>query len=410
MTFARANPLGWAPFELLLSTQMNVIDSQMPFALDGAAGGVYTLTGGIELDASLMTPGTPILSLISNASDASLSIQNSVGSTNAVLISHSGSAPAVEIDVEVNVGALDLQGDPLTLPGVRPATMAVIVGFENDDVAVNSTAGTGLEVSGGEQSGGTSAGGIGVSAVGGATNAASGANFGGTALLGVGGAATAGAEPGAGLIAGGGAGSGGGDGGVGAFALGGDGADGGIGLTAVGGDGATGGVGLSVVGGSVGGTGLVVNAGPGGGTAIGATIDGQGSGTGLIAQGGSTSGKGIVATGFSSSAGLEANAGPSDGANAIIARNTSDLAGSAGAAVFAIANDGASAIRLQAGGGATKGAHILFDDFLAVPNTLINGMVWRFNNATAATTGTAVRSSLKVRIGGSTFVVLVEPE
>ncbi len=60
MTFVRANPLGWAPFELLLSTQMNVIDSQMPFALDGQSGGIYESSGVLEYRNAVIISGDGI--------------------------------------------------------------------------------------------------------------------------------------------------------------------------------------------------------------------------------------------------------------------------------------------------------------------------------------------------------------
>lgn len=62
MTFVRANPPGWALFELLLSSQMNTIDSQMPFALDGQGGGTYSPTAGINLIGDAIGIG-PMLSL-----------------------------------------------------------------------------------------------------------------------------------------------------------------------------------------------------------------------------------------------------------------------------------------------------------------------------------------------------------
>jgi len=50
MTLARANPLGWAYNEELTSAQMNALDSQLPYALDGGAGGIYAPTDYIEID------------------------------------------------------------------------------------------------------------------------------------------------------------------------------------------------------------------------------------------------------------------------------------------------------------------------------------------------------------------------
>lgn len=49
MTFPRANPLGWALFELLTSDQMNVIDENVSFALDGRDGGSYAASAPIVL-------------------------------------------------------------------------------------------------------------------------------------------------------------------------------------------------------------------------------------------------------------------------------------------------------------------------------------------------------------------------
>lgn len=48
MSFTRANALGWALYEVLTSTQMNHIDSQLPDALD-ANGGSYALAADLIL-------------------------------------------------------------------------------------------------------------------------------------------------------------------------------------------------------------------------------------------------------------------------------------------------------------------------------------------------------------------------
>lgn len=45
----RANALGWAPFEELTATQINTVDSQLPNAVDGVAGGDYDPTEWIQL-------------------------------------------------------------------------------------------------------------------------------------------------------------------------------------------------------------------------------------------------------------------------------------------------------------------------------------------------------------------------
>lgn len=50
MTLVRANALGWAAFEELTATQCNTMDSQLPYALDGGAGGVYGPSADLEID------------------------------------------------------------------------------------------------------------------------------------------------------------------------------------------------------------------------------------------------------------------------------------------------------------------------------------------------------------------------
>ena len=45
MTFPRTNPLGWALFELLTSAQMNQLDIQQTFAMDGLNGGEHVPRG-----------------------------------------------------------------------------------------------------------------------------------------------------------------------------------------------------------------------------------------------------------------------------------------------------------------------------------------------------------------------------
>ncbi len=72
MTLVRANPLGWALFEILLSAQMNLIDSQLPSAVDGSGGGLYQLTdagaptnpGTITLTGAAFSTAIPVLDII----------------------------------------------------------------------------------------------------------------------------------------------------------------------------------------------------------------------------------------------------------------------------------------------------------------------------------------------------------
>lgn len=48
MSFARANPAGWAFGETLTSTQMNTSDAYWPDAVDAGSGGTYTPTAQID--------------------------------------------------------------------------------------------------------------------------------------------------------------------------------------------------------------------------------------------------------------------------------------------------------------------------------------------------------------------------
>lgn len=57
--------MGWGLFELLTSTQMNVIDSQLPLAVD-SRGGSYTLLAPLGFDGSALTSG-PTFDLSSGA-------------------------------------------------------------------------------------------------------------------------------------------------------------------------------------------------------------------------------------------------------------------------------------------------------------------------------------------------------
>ena len=50
MTFTRVNPLGWALFEVLTSSQMNTLDIDHSNSVDGGAGGVYASSAAVDLD------------------------------------------------------------------------------------------------------------------------------------------------------------------------------------------------------------------------------------------------------------------------------------------------------------------------------------------------------------------------
>ena len=143
MSFVRANPPGWALFELLLSSQLNTIDSQMPFALDGRDGGSYTPSAGITL---------------------------------ALISVNSGSPPAAGFEV---VGHANTGGE-----GGPGALLTGGIGNANDD------GGVGLLATGGATTGSTNDGGVGLRAIGGAIT--SGSGDGGVGMSSLGGGSAAG--------------------------------------------------------------------------------------------------------------------------------------------------------------------------------------------------------------------------
>lgn len=54
MTFTRANPAGWALYEVLTSTQMNAVDVNVSRALDGNAGGNYTPSSDLKVHGKII--------------------------------------------------------------------------------------------------------------------------------------------------------------------------------------------------------------------------------------------------------------------------------------------------------------------------------------------------------------------
>lgn len=50
MSFSRANPLGWALYEVLTSAQMNALDIDHSNAIDGAGGGSYSPSSPLVID------------------------------------------------------------------------------------------------------------------------------------------------------------------------------------------------------------------------------------------------------------------------------------------------------------------------------------------------------------------------
>lgn len=65
MSFSRANPLGWALYEVLTSAQMNALDIDHANAIDGAAGGTYAPTSKIQFDGDVEWAGTRLPKLVS---------------------------------------------------------------------------------------------------------------------------------------------------------------------------------------------------------------------------------------------------------------------------------------------------------------------------------------------------------
>lgn len=57
MTFPRVNPPGWGNGEVLTSTQMNNLDTNMTKAVDGAGGGTYTLSAPLALNGASVSVG-----------------------------------------------------------------------------------------------------------------------------------------------------------------------------------------------------------------------------------------------------------------------------------------------------------------------------------------------------------------
>jgi hypothetical protein len=158
MTFVRANPASWALFELLTSTQMNLIDENLSNALDGLDGGDYALSDQLQLDGSgIAGAGLNTLKLINSQLGSSVYIEVSSGSGVGLEIVQPG-------DTEVDNQMMTVTGASLAYGTGAPATVFIATGHSNS-----------LED-----------GGAAIKAFGGATTFAGG--FGGRGLEGVGGA------------------------------------------------------------------------------------------------------------------------------------------------------------------------------------------------------------------------------
>lgn len=117
MTLQRANSIGWGLFELLTSSQMNTIDSQLPYAIDGARGGTYALNdataygpGTITLDSSAFSTEIPTLHIINNDEDnQSQAIQIDIPSGTP-----SGARKGISIDSDAIVRCIEYDGTSVT--------------------------------------------------------------------------------------------------------------------------------------------------------------------------------------------------------------------------------------------------------------------------------------------------------
>ncbi len=154
MTLVRANPIGWGLFELLTSSQINQIDSQLPFAVDGR-GGTYASTDELELDGSA----------VSATDKATLRLLGTVNGSALFVQSSSSTAYAVQIhrnDPTANFAALLVSGGDADVAGEADNAMQVS-GSDNaggdggdaiflvggDTTFVDAQGGSGMSVTGG---------------------------------------------------------------------------------------------------------------------------------------------------------------------------------------------------------------------------------------------------------------------
>lgn len=294
MTFVRANPPGWALFELLLSSQMNTIDSQMPFALDGRDGGTYVPSAAVVLDGTASAGHA--LEIISGP-NGGLSVDVNGGPAG-IQVDLQAGALAVDLLSTSPAGGILLRAQPgaINNAAITPPNTVIINGGNNTDA--DSNGGLALEVNGGNPAAGTGIAGGGIQVLGGTGSDTGG--FGITVTGGVG--AIAG---GVGLIV---TGGGGFVGGHGIQAVGGGGLGGGAGVHATGADGVGGGIGVQAFGGPTnGGAAFDGTGGPG---SAGANLIGGSGSAGLTVLAGS-GGTGAVITGIGAGVGLDVNAGAS---------------------------------------------------------------------------------------------------
>lgn len=193
MTFVRANPAGWALFELLTSAQMNVIDSQMPYALDGQSGGSYAPTDAIILDGTPNPSNDYMLELLGRATGKGLYVEGNLtgdvdGCAHAVAWNPQTYAVYAQQGADgagvAPVGGIASQGGASTAgdAGRGIITVGGLTTF------ATGTGGAGIEALGGNATGtGLNFGGAGVVAVGGDSDETTAGSVGGAGMSGEGG-------------------------------------------------------------------------------------------------------------------------------------------------------------------------------------------------------------------------------
>lgn len=156
MTFSRANPAGWALFELLTSSQMNEIDVNMSYALDGRDGGTFTPLAQLELDGLNVVAGDDTLYLKNTPTDWGLQIEVANGSGKGLRVFQSSAS-------EANTNMMLVDATTVAYAPASPATSVILHGNAN---SLND-GGAALKSFGGDTLIATGIGGRGVNAVGG---------------------------------------------------------------------------------------------------------------------------------------------------------------------------------------------------------------------------------------------------
>jgi hypothetical protein len=108
MTLVNPKPLGWAFGEILTSSQMNSIATQLPYALDGLNGGTYTLTSPLAIGGSGVTVSAGLTAPTVTGNTAFSNNVSISGQFNAVDVLAAGQVVA---GTQVTTGDLVASGD-----------------------------------------------------------------------------------------------------------------------------------------------------------------------------------------------------------------------------------------------------------------------------------------------------------